>query len=76
MDKQTVKDALDRLRAQGDQYIQTDDVAEILDEDISRGERGYIGRLINRLSEDGEPVEEWSESRGNKRWRLTGGGGA
>lgn len=73
MNRDDIQNALDRLRAQGEYYVKSDDVAEHIDEEITRGKRGHIGRIMNRLAEEGEDIELWGGDRRSMTWRIQGG---
>lgn len=71
MNKQTVRDALDRLRAQGEVYIKADDVAKTVGkEDPTSGEKSHISSLLGQI----EGVEKWGRSR-SVTWQITDGEG-
>jgi len=62
---QSVREAVEKLQEMGERYIGTRDVASVLEQEHSQGDRGYIGRILNDLN----TVEGWSRST-NKTWRI------
>lgn len=75
MDKQTVRDAIERLKEQGSCYVKTRDIAAVVDGDVTRGEKGHIGRILNRLADDRDDLELWTDNGNNSMtWYLKGDG--